>query len=242
MEILRRLGPLARLEQLAEATELSWQLAGLATSDGQRRQRWIGQSCPTLESREPEILKPIATPLMAALKLENLGIPYVIGGSYASSIHGEPRSTRDCDFLVQLDSSGIRPLIDEFKADFYVSAAAVEEAVELKRSFNLIHLKSGFKLDLFVSQDRDYDRERLSRGINLDLQGCKIRISTAEDTILSKLEWYSLSPTDQQWRDILGVLLVQSGNLDRGYLKHWAKDLKLDTLLSKAFEAVKNPS
>ena len=240
MEILRRLGPVARLEQLAEATELSWQLLGTAASGNQRLERWLGRSFPILEMKGQEILKPITTPLMAASSLENLGIPYVIGGSYASSIHGEPRSTRDCDFLVELGTSQIDLLISEFEADFYVSREAVEEAVQLKRSFNLIHLKSGFKIDLFVSQDRDYDRERLSRGIALEIQGCKIRVSSAEDTILSKLEWYSLSPTDQQWRDILGVLLVQSDNIDHGYLKHWAKDLRLDALLQRALEAVKN--
>ena len=181
-------------------------------------------------------MNPVATPLVAAARLQALGVSYVVGGSYASSIHGEPRATRDCDFLIELTSDNTVALIEAFEDEFYVSRAAVEEALELRRSFNLIHLKSGFKLDMFVSQGRDYDRERIKRGLEIRIDGQVINVSSAEDTIVSKLEWYQLSPTDQQWRDVLGVFLVQGESLDLGYLRFWSRELGLTGLLEKAFK------
>lgn len=238
LEILRRLGPLGRLEQLSEATCFNWALIRSNVSLTRSYERWLGHPHPTLAEGEPPPMEPVATPLFAAEKLNTLGIPYVVGGSYASSIHGEPRATRDCDFLIELDHEQTEQLIAAFQDNFYISRTAVLEAVTLKRSFNIIHLQTGFKVDMFVSHGRDYDRERLRRGIDLKIADHSIRVSTAEDTILSKLEWYSLSPTDQQWRDVLGVLLVQTG-IDSGYLRFWARELGLVELLDKALEAVR---
>ena len=110
----------------------------------------------------------------------------------------------------------------------------MEEALELRRCFNLIRLKTGFKVDIFVSRGRAFDKERLERGLLLQLEGGDLRFSTAEDTVLAKLEWHALSPTTQQWRDVLGILLLQQGNLDRGYLTFWARELDVEALLARA--------
>ncbi len=234
LEILRNLGPIGRLNQLAEASLFTWALVCSGNSLEHSYARWLGQSHPAPPTGDSTVMRPIATPLLAASRLKDLGVRYVVGGSYASSIHGEPRATRDCDFLIDMDPSLASRMVEAFQNDFYVSQTSVEEALALKRSFNLIHLKSGFKIDLFVSQGRDYDLERLERGLEFKIDGQSIVISTAEDTVLSKLEWYSLSPTDQQWRDVLGVLLVQAGKLDLGYLRFWSRDLGLTALLDKA--------
>jgi hypothetical protein len=237
--ILRNLGPVARLEQLAEATTMNWTLVCATTPIAQSFNRWLGRPHPALPEGELAPMKPIATPLLAATRLETLQIPYVVGGSYASSIHGEPRSTRDCDFVVQMGSEDVDRLMEAFQNDFYVSRPAIEEAIRKKRSFNLIDLASGFKLDMFVSEDREYDRERMQRGLNLEVHGTPIRISTAEDTILAKLEWYTGSPTSQQWRDVLGILLIQGEKLDKNYMDLWARQLNVTDLLEKALQAVR---
>lgn len=242
LDILRRLGPVTRLEQLADATRLSWELVRAGTDTEDSLERWLGAPHRLPPDTGGGLLKPIATPLLAASRLKKIGIPYVIGGSYASSIHGEPRSTRDCDFLIELDADLLDSFVEEFQDDFYLSRQAISEAIELKRSFNLIHLETGFKLDLFVSRGREYDRERLARGISLELARGSICVSTAEDTILSKLEWYSTTPSDQQWRDILGVLLIQSNRLDQGYLRFWSTRLGLESLLDKALQTVTDRS
>ncbi|MCA9778080.1 MAG: hypothetical protein KC800_15230 [Candidatus Eremiobacteraeota bacterium] len=236
VEILKRLGPDGRLQQLSEATLFNWALVRSGTSLSRAYERWLGQPHPVPPEGEPSPMNPVATPLVAAARLQALGVSYVVGGSYASSIHGEPRATRDCDFLIELTSDNTVALIEAFEDEFYVSRAAVEEALELRRSFNLIHLKSGFKLDMFVSQGRDYDRERIKRGLEIRIDGQVINVSSAEDTIVSKLEWYQLSPTDQQWRDVLGVFLVQGESLDLGYLRFWSRELGLTGLLEKAFK------
>lgn len=49
--------------------------------------------------RFPDLL---AVALDVARQLERQGIPYLVGGSLASSVHGEPRSTLDVDMVIDL--------------------------------------------------------------------------------------------------------------------------------------------
>lgn len=186
-------------------------------------------------------MEPLATPLLIIRVLDRMKIPYVVAGPFASSIHGEPRSTRDCDLLVALQAEHLEPLAAAVKEEFSYSSTAMEEALSHSRSFSLIHLTTGFKVDLFVSPGRPFDQERLTRGVAVEIQGQQVRLCTAEDTILARLEWYTQSPTDQQWRDVLGILLVQRGNLDLGYLKLWSRELNLETELNRAIQEADSP-
>jgi hypothetical protein len=168
-----------------------------------------------------------------------LGIPYALGGSLASSLLGKPRFTQDGDISVPPFPGKEEALAAYFGESYYVSLAAVQEAVRNRSSFNVIHWPTGFKVDVFVCKDRPFDRLFMTRRrpITLpDRPGQTIDIVSAEDIVLLKLEWYRLGgeASERQWSDVLGVLEVQGDHLDNDYLDRWAADLKLTDLLKRA--------
>jgi len=175
--------------------------------------------------------------------LDGLGIPYVIGGSFASSAYGEARSTRDADLVVELGLDQVEALASRLESDFYISRDAMREAIRDRRSFNAIHLESMFKVDFFVLGQSAFDREEFRRRVSRpveELGGQTWLIKTPEDTVLRKLEWYRSGGevSDQQWRDVLGVLAVWRGRLDEVYLDRWAAALRVSDLLERARRAI----
>ncbi|HVR98034.1 MAG TPA: hypothetical protein VMW27_15560 [Thermoanaerobaculia bacterium] len=182
-------------------------------------------------------MEPLAVTTLVTDALESLGVPYAVGGSMASSLHGEPRFTRDADLLADLRPEQAAPLVDRLKDVFYVDLEAVLGAIRRKRSFNLIHLATAFKVDVFVSPGRPFERSRLARREEARGPGYRLYVSTAEDVVLAKLEWYREGggTSDRQWRDILAVLAIQGERLDAGYLRSWASSLGVEDLLERAF-------
>ena len=170
-----------------------------------------------------------------------LQIPYRIGGSLASSALGVPRATLDADLVADLRLPHAEPLATALQSDFYVSVAMIREAVRGCGSFNLLHLASGFKVDVFVLKNRAFDRQAFARVVLRawpDEHDPPVAFSTAEDILLHKLEWYRLGDeiSDRHWRDIVGVIRVQSDRLDRDYLHKWSVELRVADLLDRAFE------
>jgi hypothetical protein len=130
-------------------------------------------------------------------------------------------------------------LVARFGPDYYISLAAVQQAVRQRSSFNIIHTPSGFKVDVFVCKDRPFEQSVMMRrrvAPVADRPGETIVLVTAEDIILLKLEWHRIGGgiSDRQWSDILGVLKVQAGKLDESYLGYWAAELKVSDLLAQA--------
>jgi hypothetical protein len=171
--------------------------------------------------------------------LSRLGIPYALGGSWASSFYGKPRLTHDADVMVEPFLGKEPAFCSSFGAEYYVSLPAVQDAIRRRSSFNVIHFDSGFKVDLFVRKIRPFDASLMARRRAFPLpetDGQTLTFVSAEDVILLKLEWYRLggSVSERQWDDILSVLQVQAGKLDRAYLDHWAADLGVADLLQRA--------
>ncbi len=181
----------------------------------------------------------------AALKvvdvLESLGVPYLIGGSVASGIHGIPRSTQDVDLVVDMALHHAESFVAALAPGFYADLRAIQEAIRARRSFNLIHLETIVKLDLFVAKAEAFARSQMERRTRLELvkdSGQSVFVATAEDTVLAKLSWYRTGgeASSTQWNDVLGVLKVQGTALDRRYLGKWASNLGLVDLLEKALD------
>ena len=171
-----------------------------------------------------------------------LGIRYHIGGSVASSAHGVPRATLDIDLVADLTQAAVRPFTEALRAEYYVDDQMISDAIKRCASFNLVHLDTMIKIDVFVLKGRAYDRQAFERMQADTLEegedARKFFLATPEDTILNKLEWYKLGGevSDRQWRDVLGVLKVQQSSLDYEYMRHWAGDIGLSDLLERAID------
>ncbi len=187
---------------------------------------------------------PVAVALIVAAAFEALGVPYVIGGSLASSVHGEPRATNDVDVVAALDARSGASLADRLAGDWYVSREAVAEAVSRAASFNAIHLASAVKVDVFVAGNDAFEAERLRRRIAVPLGDGALYVDTAEHTILRKLEWYLRGgeTSERQWRDVMGILRLQQGRLDERRLAHWARHLGVTRLLRRAMREASSGS
>lgn len=182
---------------------------------------------------------PFQVVLRVLTALEALGAQYHVGGSFASSIHGTPRFTHDLDVVVTLSSLQASLLAQELREEFYLDPERLQEAVAGRRSCNLIHLATGFKVDLFVSGTSPFDRSEMARAVPMNLladAGRTVPVKSAEDLVLRKLLWYREGGgvSDRQWHDILGVLRQKSGNLDMAYLERWSTELQLGELLERA--------
>ena len=171
--------------------------------------------------------------------LTRLGIPYALGGSMASSVYGVPRNTRDGDVTAEPFPGKETQLVGAFGEDYYISEAAVRDAVRMRSSFNIINTATGFKVDVFVRKDRPFEQSAMSRRVAVDLpdaSGQPVFLHTPEDVVLFKLWWYRLGnqASEQQFKDVLGVLQVQAGRLDDAYLDRWTADLGVADLLPRA--------
>jgi hypothetical protein len=179
--------------------------------------------------------------LLVAGVLERLGIPYCVCGSFVSSLYGDWRSTRDVDLLADIKVGHVKPFAEALQSNFYVEEDAILRAVKARRSCNVIHLETLFKVDIFVSKGTEFEKKQLERRELKSVipeQEVTAYVATAEDTILAKLAWYRLGNevSDQQWRDILGVLRMRRGRLDLDYLRHWATELNVSDLLVDALK------
>jgi hypothetical protein len=177
-------------------------------------------------------------PLRVIDVLEELGIPYQVGGSFASSIHGVPRQTLDLDLVVDLPLSAVPAFVTRLEQDFYLDDEAIRRAITRRTHFNLIHLASGFKVDVFPLSTGGFDRSELARGVpfTIDDPERTVIVKSAEDILLRKLQWYRLGgeTSDRQWSDILGIVRTQGERLDLAYLRQWSESLEIADLLDRA--------
>jgi len=184
---------------------------------------------------------PIAVTLLVIDALDALGVPYLIGGSLASAVHGVLRATLDTGLVADLRLEHAEPLARALGGTFYVDAEFIREAVLHQRSFNVIHLETMFKVDVFVVKNRPFHHSQMERRMAQVIATDPDRtayVATAEDTILAKLEWYHMGGdvSEQQWRDVLGVMKVQADRLDLAYLRQWAAQLNISDLLERAIK------
>ncbi len=171
--------------------------------------------------------------------LERLSVPYLISGSVASAVHGAFRSTLNTDLVVDLPVDRAGLLAEALTGSFYVDVESILTAIVDRSHFNLIHLETMFRVDIFISRGRPFDQSQFGRRVAVSLTpdaGHTVFVASPEDVILAKLEWYGAGGqvSDRQWSDILSVLAVQSDRLDLAYLRTWAEALGVSPLLDRA--------
>ena len=186
----------------------------------------------------PDVL---AIAIDVAKRLDDAEVPYVIGGSLASSVHGEPRATMDVDVVADLPLKAIARLVAGLRPEYYVDEEAARGAVQSRGAFNAVHMHSGVKVDFFIAGSDPFERERLRTRIAVLVTVDPPRslwFDTAEHTLLRKLEWYRRGGevSERQWRDVLAIVALQGATLDRLELDRWATTLGVSDLLKRSMD------
>ncbi|HYT76868.1 MAG TPA: hypothetical protein VEL79_19085 [Vicinamibacterales bacterium] len=187
---------------------------------------------------EPEVLMDhLAIVALVVRALDSCGLRYVIGGSLASSVSGEPRATLDADLMIDLDEASIACVVRGLGSDFYADAEAFRRAVRQRSSVNVVHLASATKIDLFVMGATSIEAQQMDRRqlISIGSPPVDLYVYTAEDILLQKLRWFRLGGevSERQWRDVVGIVAVQGERLDREYLRSCAAAIGVLDLLER---------
>lgn len=170
--------------------------------------------------------------------IEDLGIDYVVGGSIASSAHSRVRATQDVDIVADLRAEHVGPLVAALKDEFYLDESVIRDAVERRATFNVIHLRTLLKVDVFVAGPQPSTRRELQRRqrFRINDPAGEISIASPEDIVVQKLHWYRLGDhiSERQWSDAMGVLAVRGKQLDLGYMHELANEMGVGDLLDRA--------
>ena len=185
--------------------------------------------------------EPIEVTLKVTGILEKLGVPYLIGGSLASTLYGMIRTTQDSDIITEMRPEHIQRFVAALEDEFYIDEQMIVESIQHNSSFNIIHRESMFKVDVFIPRPRPFQKSQFARSRKQTFvfeTEVNANFASPEDTILSKLEWYRLGgeTSERQWRDILGVLKTRAGELDFDYLRTWASELNITDLLDRVLK------
>jgi hypothetical protein len=150
-------------------------------------------------------------------------ILYMLIGGIAVNYYGRPRFTHDVDMIIQIQLKNAQEIISLFEREFYVAIEGVIEAIQYGTMFNLIHQETGFKVDCWVLKDEEYAKVSFARRRKEIIFDQPIYISSPEDLIISKLDWYKKSDIQKHYEDALSIFQIQAENLDLDYIKDWAE-------------------
>jgi len=177
---------------------------------------------PTQKGSCPMVFDP--TPFLACLvnALNQAGVPFMLAGSFASSMHGVPRATRDLDFVIDPTSKLLERLLGHLaREELYLDATVARAELRRRGQFNVIDPSTSWKADLIYRKDRAFSHAELERRVPVTVLGVPLFVATAEDTVLAKLEWAKLGPSERQLDDVRGIIEAQAGTLDRAYVERW---------------------
>ena len=161
--------------------------------------------------------------------LEAAQIPVMLTGSFASSFHGAPRATQDIDLVIAPTREQLRELVAVLPRDeFYFDEGAALEALRLEGQFNLVDLRTGWKVDLIIRKSRPFSREEFDRRKVVEVEGAQVPIATPEDVLIAKMEWARMRESARQIEDAARMFRVRAKQLDQEYVVRWVRELKLE--------------
>ena len=161
-------------------------------------------------------------------KLEQSDIPYMITGSIAAAYYGRNRTTYDLDIIISATADKLKNLIELLPKDQYY--AVLQDALDAHRHhsmFNVLDTTSGWKVDLILKKPGSFHEEAFQRRLAVTFDGVPTSVISAEDLILSKLDWARMGESERQLRDVAVVLEKLWQQLDRPYIEKWVSELGL---------------
>lgn len=190
----------------------------------------------------PAQLMAAVHPILSAF--DELHVPYYLGGSIASSLHGMQHMAQDIDLIVDLPEQSLPSLLPLFQQHYVFDGNMAFQTAREQASFSLVHLNSLMKIDLVFTNMDEFNvsmRQLITRHI-LDEQRSPLPIASAYEMILFKLQRYQEKERshangmhdDAEWNDILGMLKVQGTALNLTFLERWSKKLCILDALRKA--------
>jgi len=162
--------------------------------------------------------------------LDAVGIPYMVTGSFASSVHGVPRATNDIDIIIlPANLNQLSTLVSKFAEPSYESDLDdALDAFRRKSMFSVIDRRGIWKIDFIIRKDRPFSRKEFDRRKRIEILGVELYAATPEDVLLAKLEWAKLGESERQIRDAAGIIQIQGEKLDREYVERWAAALDIE--------------
>ena len=161
--------------------------------------------------------------------LDDLSIPYMVTGSFASSAHGEPRATNDLDVVIAPTPPQLEELIRRLpESQYYSNIEEARDALRRRSQFNVIDFDGMWKIDLIVKKNRPFSEREFGRRSTVKIAGVRMQTASPEDVLISKLEWAKLAESERQLRDAAGILRVQRELLDIDYVERWIAALELE--------------
>ena len=162
-------------------------------------------------------------------------IAHMLTGSLASSMWGIPRATNDIDFVINPIREELFTLARLFReVGLYFPLERIDEAFDNRSDVNVIDFSNGWKADLIIRKDREFSITEFRRRLETTVEGMHLHIATPEDVVIAKLEWWTISPSERQLNDVVGVLQVQADNLDFPYIQRWIELLGLTEAWNEA--------
>lgn len=160
--------------------------------------------------------------------LERAGIAYMLTGSYASSYHGTPRATQDLDIVISASQDQMRAFAKLLPgSEYYMPLDAALAALSREGMFNIMDLETGWKVDFIAQKSRPFSRVEFDRKLAVEIDGTLLSVASAEDVIVSKLEWAKRSESERQVEDAAGIWRIRAKELDREYIENWVRELGL---------------
>jgi hypothetical protein len=169
---------------------------------------------------------------LVTARLDLAGIAYMITGSIAAGLYGQPRMTRDIDVVAVLYPAHATRLVESLAPEFSCDLETIRTAIAARRIFNIVHEDTAHKIDIIVREDRDYEVEKFERRRRADVGGQAIWVISPEDLVLSKLVWAKDSRSELQLRDVRSIIALQP-QLDWLHIDRWAVRLTVSSLLAE---------